>query len=69
MCIYVSGTVNSTRRLLQDYIWCEALGSQAECSATELTNALQISSGLQTAIYIIAGLSLVFVLLTFTNHA
>lgn len=58
----MSATVNSTRQLLQDYIQCEAIGSQAECSGTELVNALQISSGLQTTIDIMAGFSLVLFL-------
>ena len=42
----VSATVNSTRQVLRDYLRCEATGRQAECSATELDNALQTSENL-----------------------
>ena len=43
---YVSATVNSTRQVIQDYLRCEATGRQAECSATEVDNALQTNENL-----------------------
>ena len=45
----VLATVNSTRRVLQDYLRCEATGRQAECSATEFDNALQTNENLVLA--------------------
>ena len=42
----ISATVNSTRQALQGYLRCEATGTQAECSATELDNALQTNENL-----------------------
>ena len=49
---YVSATVNSRRRVLQDYLHCEATGSHAECNTNQVANELQASRGLQTAIFV-----------------
>ena len=53
---FVSATVNSTRQVLQDYLRCEATGRQAECSATELDNALQTSENLVLAFLCVTAL-------------
>ena len=45
----VSATVNSTGQVRQDYLRCEATGRQGECSARELTDALQTSENLVIA--------------------
>ena len=45
----VSATVNSTGQVLQGYLRCEATGRQGECSASELTDALQTSENLVIA--------------------
>ena len=52
----ISATVNLRRQVLQDYLQCEARGRQAECSATELINALQTSKNLVIAFIFVGAL-------------
>ena len=61
-CLYsalsasVAATVNSRRQVLQRYLRCEARGTRAECSTTEIANVLQTSRGLLVTIIIFMAL-------------
>ena len=48
----VSATVNSRKKVLQDYLRCEAIGSRAECSTNQIANVLRTSRGVQTMIFV-----------------